>query len=115
MLQAAYLALTQLLDHSNNLVLLLVNTLLSDLKSDNFINGGGGVVPGWRGVGRATAHIQHARAHIASPAAVLDCMGPRSRAWRLPMPCQQKLQADEARCGVTGECQLHTKEHGLAT
>ena len=37
--QAAYLALTQLLDHNNNLVLLLVNTLLSDLKSDNFING----------------------------------------------------------------------------
>lgn len=37
--QAAYLALVQLLDHNNQLVLLLVNTLLSDLKSDNFING----------------------------------------------------------------------------
>eukprot|EP00983_Pelagomonas_calceolata_P094428 1157890-Pelagomonas_calceolata.AAC.5 len=37
--QAAYLALTQFLDHNHELVLLLVNTLLSDLKSDNFING----------------------------------------------------------------------------
>lgn len=37
--QAAYLALTQLLDQGHELVLLLVNTLLSDLKSDNFING----------------------------------------------------------------------------
>lgn len=40
LLQAAYLALTQLLDHNNELVLLLVNTLLSDLKSDNYITGG---------------------------------------------------------------------------
>jgi AP-4 complex subunit epsilon-1 len=37
--KAAYLALAQLLDHSNQLVLLLVNTMLSDLKSDNFLNG----------------------------------------------------------------------------
>jgi len=36
--KAAYLALTQFLDHNHELVLLLVNTLLSDLKSDNFIN-----------------------------------------------------------------------------
>jgi hypothetical protein len=35
--QAAYLALTQLLDYKHELVLLLVNTLLSDLKSDNFV------------------------------------------------------------------------------
>lgn len=35
--QAAYLALTQLLDYHHELVLLLVNTLLSDLKSDNFV------------------------------------------------------------------------------
>jgi hypothetical protein len=35
--QAAYLALTQLLHHNHELVLLLVNTLLSDLKSDNFV------------------------------------------------------------------------------
>lgn len=35
--KAAYLALTQFLDHNSELVLLLVNTLLSDLKSDNFI------------------------------------------------------------------------------
>mmetsp|Transcript_32614 Transcript_32614/g.72040 ORF Transcript_32614/g.72040 Transcript_32614/m.72040 type:complete len:1058 (+) Transcript_32614:132-3305(+) len=35
--KAAYLALTQFLDYNNELVLLLVNTLLSDLKSDNFI------------------------------------------------------------------------------
>ncbi|KAG2486441.1 hypothetical protein HYH03_014888 [Edaphochlamys debaryana] len=35
--KAAYLALTQFLDCNNNLVLLLVNTLLSDLKSDNYI------------------------------------------------------------------------------
>jgi len=35
--KAAYLALTQLLDHNSELVLLLVNTLLSDLKSDNYI------------------------------------------------------------------------------
>lgn len=39
LLQAAYLALTQFLDHNHELILLLVNTLLSDLKSDNFING----------------------------------------------------------------------------
>lgn len=36
-LQAAYLCLTQLLDYKHELVLLLVNTLLSDLKSDNFV------------------------------------------------------------------------------
>jgi hypothetical protein len=36
-LQAAYLTLTQLLDYKHELVLLLVNTLLSDLKSDNFV------------------------------------------------------------------------------
>lgn len=36
--QAAYLALTQFFDQKHELVLLLVNTLLSDLKSDNFIN-----------------------------------------------------------------------------
>jgi AP-4 complex subunit epsilon-1 len=35
--QAAYLCLTQLLDYKHELVLLLVNTLLSDLKSDNFV------------------------------------------------------------------------------
>ncbi|WIA23805.1 hypothetical protein OEZ85_013480 [Tetradesmus obliquus] len=35
--KAAYLALTQLLDYKHELVLLLVNTLLSDLKSDNFV------------------------------------------------------------------------------
>lgn len=35
--QAAYLALTQLLDYKHELVLLLVNTLLTDLKSDNFV------------------------------------------------------------------------------
>ncbi|GFR52797.1 hypothetical protein Agub_g15417, partial [Astrephomene gubernaculifera] len=35
--KAAYLALTQFLDHNNQLVLLLVNTLLSDLKSDNYL------------------------------------------------------------------------------
>jgi AP-4 complex subunit epsilon-1 len=35
--QAAYLTLTQLLDYKHELVLLLVNTLLSDLKSDNFV------------------------------------------------------------------------------
>ncbi|GAX83960.1 hypothetical protein CEUSTIGMA_g11384.t1 [Chlamydomonas eustigma] len=35
--KAAYLALTQFLDHNNELVLLLVNTLLSELKSDNYI------------------------------------------------------------------------------
>ena len=40
-LQAAYLALTQFLDQNNELVLLLVNTLLSELKSDNYIAGGG--------------------------------------------------------------------------
>jgi hypothetical protein len=39
LLQAAYLALTQFFDYNSELVLLLVNTLLSDLKSDNFING----------------------------------------------------------------------------
>lgn len=39
LLQAAYLALTQFFDQNHELVLLLVNTLLSDLKSDNFING----------------------------------------------------------------------------
>ena len=38
-MQAAYLALTQFFDHTNELVLLLVNTLLSDLKSDNFVIG----------------------------------------------------------------------------
>lgn len=37
LLQAAYLALTQLLDYNHELVLLLVNTLLSDLKNDNFV------------------------------------------------------------------------------
>lgn len=37
--QAAYLALCQLLDWRAELVLLLVNTLLSDLKSDNFVVG----------------------------------------------------------------------------
>ncbi len=37
--QAAYLALTQFFDQNHELVLLLVNTLLSDLKNDNFING----------------------------------------------------------------------------
>eukprot|EP00199_Chlamydomonas_sp_CCMP681_P000084 CAMPEP_0119112054 /NCGR_PEP_ID=MMETSP1180-20130426/38536_1 /TAXON_ID=3052 ORGANISM="Chlamydomonas cf sp, Strain CCMP681" /NCGR_SAMPLE_ID=MMETSP1180 /ASSEMBLY_ACC=CAM_ASM_000741 /LENGTH=978 /DNA_ID=CAMNT_0007099373 /DNA_START=53 /DNA_END=2989 /DNA_ORIENTATION=+ len=36
--KAAYLALTQFFDHNHELVLLLVNTMLSDLKSDNFIN-----------------------------------------------------------------------------
>jgi hypothetical protein len=36
-MQAAYLALTQLLDYNHELVLLLVNTLLSDLKSDNYV------------------------------------------------------------------------------
>lgn len=30
----------QFLDHNSELVLLLVNTLLSDLKSDNFVAGG---------------------------------------------------------------------------
>jgi AP-4 complex subunit epsilon-1 len=35
--QAAYLALSQLLDRRSELVLLLVNTLLVDLKSDNYI------------------------------------------------------------------------------
>lgn len=35
--QAAYLCLTQLLDYKHELVLLLVNTLLSDLKNDNFV------------------------------------------------------------------------------
>lgn len=35
--QAAYLCLTQLLDYNHELVLLLVNTLLSDLKNDNFV------------------------------------------------------------------------------
>ncbi|MEW5297695.1 MAG: hypothetical protein WDW36_000882 [Sanguina aurantia] len=35
--KAAYLALTQFLDHKSELVLLLVNTLLSDLKSDNYL------------------------------------------------------------------------------
>ena len=38
-MQAAYLALTQFLDHNHELVLLLVNTLLSDLKNDNYIIG----------------------------------------------------------------------------
>jgi hypothetical protein len=38
-LQSAYLALAQLMDYNNELVLLLVNTLLSDLKSDNFVTG----------------------------------------------------------------------------
>jgi AP-4 complex subunit epsilon-1 len=37
--QAAYLALTQFLDHNHELVLLLVNTLLNDLKSDNYVIG----------------------------------------------------------------------------
>ncbi|KAL6753746.1 ARM repeat-containing protein [Haematococcus lacustris] len=36
--KAAYLALTQFIDQNHELVLLLVNTLLSDLKSDNFLN-----------------------------------------------------------------------------
>lgn len=36
-IQAAYLCLTQLLDYKHELVLLLVNTLLSDLKNDNFV------------------------------------------------------------------------------
>lgn len=35
--KAAYLALTQLLHPRHELILLLVNTLLSDLKSDNFV------------------------------------------------------------------------------
>lgn len=35
--QTAYLCLTQLLDYKHELVLLLVNTLLSDLKNDNFV------------------------------------------------------------------------------
>ncbi|EFJ52222.1 hypothetical protein VOLCADRAFT_87158 [Volvox carteri f. nagariensis] len=35
--KAAYLALTQFLDYNNNLVLLLVNTLLLDMKSDNYL------------------------------------------------------------------------------
>eukprot|EP00798_Chlamydomonas_sp_ICE-L_P014266 gene14266-20239_t len=35
--KAAYLALTQFLNYDNELILLLVNTLLVDLKSDNFI------------------------------------------------------------------------------
>eukprot|EP00198_Chlamydomonas_reinhardtii_P002010 XP_001691346.1 epsilon-adaptin [Chlamydomonas reinhardtii] len=35
--KAAYLALTQFLDCDNQLVLLLVNTLLSDMKSDNYL------------------------------------------------------------------------------
>jgi len=35
--QAAYLALTQLLDRRHDLVLLLVNTLLGDMRSDNFV------------------------------------------------------------------------------
>ncbi|KXZ54496.1 hypothetical protein GPECTOR_4g561 [Gonium pectorale] len=35
--KAAYLALTQFLDCNNQLVLLLVNTLLSDMKSDNYL------------------------------------------------------------------------------
>ncbi|KAI8465281.1 MAG: AP-4 complex subunit epsilon-1 [Monoraphidium minutum] len=35
--KAAYLALSQLLDYTHELVLLLVNTLLSDLKSDNYV------------------------------------------------------------------------------
>lgn len=39
LVQAAYLALTQFLDHNSELVLLLVNTLLSDLKSDNYLIG----------------------------------------------------------------------------
>jgi AP-4 complex subunit epsilon-1 len=39
-LQAAYLAICQLLDWKHELVLLLVNTLLSDLQSDNFVVGG---------------------------------------------------------------------------
>ncbi|PNH07811.1 AP-4 complex subunit epsilon [Tetrabaena socialis] len=39
--KAAYLALTQFMDYDNQLVLLLVNTLLSDLKSDNYLIGVG--------------------------------------------------------------------------
>ncbi|GIL83137.1 hypothetical protein Vretimale_11456 [Volvox reticuliferus] len=35
--KAAYLALTQFLDYNDNLVLLLVNTLLLDMKSDNYL------------------------------------------------------------------------------
>ncbi|GLC48271.1 hypothetical protein PLESTB_000077700 [Pleodorina starrii] len=35
--KAAYLALIQFLDYNNNLVLLLVNTLLLDMKSDNYL------------------------------------------------------------------------------
>jgi hypothetical protein len=35
--QAAYLTLTQLLDRRHDLVLLLVNTLLGDMRSDNFV------------------------------------------------------------------------------
>ena len=53
--QAAYLALTQLLDHSNQLVLLLVNTLLSDMKSDNFVVGRifyGWGLPPWQQFGQ---------------------------------------------------------------
>ncbi|KAF8060347.1 AP-4 complex subunit epsilon [Scenedesmus sp. PABB004] len=42
--KAAYLALTQLLDYKHELVLLLVNTLLVDLKSDNWVVVGSALV-----------------------------------------------------------------------
>ena len=37
--QVAYLASTLFLDHNSDLIILLVNTLTSDLKSDNFLTG----------------------------------------------------------------------------
>ncbi len=52
-LQAAYLALTQFLDYNNNLVLLLVNTLLSDPKSETPLIGGGRGRGGRGGLGAA--------------------------------------------------------------
>ena len=39
-LQVAYLASSLFLDHNSDLIILVVNTLTQDLKSENYLTGG---------------------------------------------------------------------------
>lgn len=67
--------MTQFFDQNSQLVLLLVNTLLSDLKSDNFINGASG-----RGIGFTSKACGAPMGHPAwlpschVPAPMLPCV-----------------------------------------
>lgn len=55
--QVAYLASTLFLDSSSDLVILAVNTIQRDLKSDNFMVGKYTVLAGWISAAVHTDHV----------------------------------------------------------